>query len=434
MNTVRKFGTAILAAVMAVCCGCQNIDGNFGAEASSIEKSSSSTEAAFTVPQSISASDFAAEITYYGSRDISGAADLYAKNSGGSVRIIEPGSDYLGTLSEMILSDRSPDLCDKLDNTFPYLMSKNLYEDLTNYIDITSPQWAGYADVIEQYSFKGARYFYPTDIKVMPQFLIYVKPNFIQGGSFRDPEMQWLKDEWDWAELETSAMCVLNSGTTNADLMIYGKNVYDNFLAASGKKVFDHADGRFSCNLFGENSMRIYHFLTTYGSEVENDFDANNTVSRTVFLSGDEKDLAALRKSGLTVGAVPYPRCSDDAYYSKAVSEGFLVPKGAVNIQSAASFINCSRLSSASDEAIEKRNKELISSGLLRSDVEWLNSLRSSDKMTPILIDVNCLDDETNSAVQKILSLEERLTWEEMVEQNFPISEAGLEKINKITE
>lgn len=432
MNVTRKIASGILTAAIAVCCGCQNNNAVSGSDIIGSEKSSSSIEAAFTVPATLS--EVSAEITYYGSRDISGAAELYAKNSGGSVRIIEPGNDYIGGLSEMISADRSPDLCDKLENSFPLLMSQNFYEDLTNYIDITSPQWTAYADAVEQYSFKGARYFFPTNIKVMPQFLIYVKPTYIQGGYFRDPEMLWLKDEWVWSELENGAAGVLNGGMTGADFMIYGKNVFDNFLAASGEKVFGRAEGSFYCNLYGEKSMSTYHFLISYNSGFDDDFDADDAISRTVFLSGDETDLAVLRKSGLTVGAVPYPRCDDDAYYCKAESEGFLVPKGAANIQSAASFINCSRLLSASDEALEKRNKELIASGLLRSDVEWLNSLRNSDKMTPLLVDVNCFDDATNSAVQKFLAFEKGADWEEMVEQTSPVSDASLEKINRMME
>lgn len=432
---MRKICAAVLCIAAAFCCGCQSSSSYDSHTAYSAKTQSTVSEAAFTVPSNTASTVQSNEITYFGSRDISSAAELFAKNSGGTVMTEIAGSDYINVLSEKISADTSPDLCDKVDNTFPYLISKNLYEDLTNYIDITSPQWTELTDVIERYSFKGGRYFYPTTVKVMPQFLIYVKTTYIQCGNLPDPEKLWLNNEWTWSAFEQGANGILNNPASGADVLVCGSEVFDNFLASSGEPLFSQNGNRFFNGLSTENANLVSEFLSPYKLKHASVFYADGEIANTVFLSGDEKTLAALRKTDLTVGAVPYPRDENaDAYYCKAVSEGFLVPKGAKNIQSAASFINCSRIADASKEQREKNDKKLIESGLLRSDVEWLYSLRSSDKMTPLLVDENCFDDAANAAIKKILTYSGEEPWNDVLAECSPVIDSAIESINAVIE
>ena len=436
MTVFRKIVAVLLSAATVMCSGCSGST-NGGVNSTASEKISSTvSEAAFSLPQNVSQPERSNEVTYLGSKDISGISELYSKQSGGAVKIEKAGgSDYISVLSAKISADDSPDLCDKVDNTFPYLMSMNLYEDLTNYIDTTSPQWLELTDVIERYSFKGGRYFYPTTVTVMPQFLIYVKTKYIQYGNLPDPEKQWLKNEWTWDEFLQGAAGILNSEFGREYVLISGSEVFDNFLVSSGKPLFSYNGSRFVSGLPTENANRVFDFLSLYETKYENVINANDEIGVAVFLSGDESTLAELRKTDLTVGAVPYPRDANaDKYYCKAVAEGFLVPKGAKNIQSAASFINSSRIADASEEQQEKKDKKLIELGLLRSDVEWLNSMRSSEMMTPILVDSNCLDDPANKAAYNVLTYRGESSWFDVLAENMPAIDSAIDNINAIIE
>lgn len=436
MTVFRKIGAALLSTAAVLCCGCSGSPNESISSAASGKTSSTVSEPVFSFPQNVSQPERSNEVTYFGSKDISGISELYSKQSGGTVKIEQAGgSSYIDVLSKKISADDSPDLCDKVDNTFPYLMSMNLYEDLTNYIDTTSPQWLEFTDVIERYSFKGGRYFYPTTVRVMPQFLIYVKTQYIQCGNLPDPEKQWLKNEWTWSEFEQGAAGILDSEFGGAEILVCGSGVFDNFMAAAGRPLFSLNDNRFVNGLSTESAKRVFDFLSLYEVKYLVDINAVDEIERAVFLSGDENTLAELRKTDLTVGAVPYPRYENaDKYYCKAVAEGFLVPKGAKNIQSAASFINSSRIADASEEQQEKNDKKLIEIGLLRSDVEWLNSIRSSDMMTPILVDVDCFDDEANEAARKVLTYRGDGSWSEVLAENSPAIDSAIERINAIIE
>lgn len=395
----------------------------------------SSADAAFSVPENMPPLEQSGEITYFGNEDISKAAELFAKNSGGTVVSEKGGSDYLDVLSEKIGSDNSPDLCDKVDNTYPYLISLNLYEDLTNYIDITSPQWTELTDIIERYSFKGARYFYPSEITVMPQFLIYEKTNYVKYGNLPDPEKMWRTNEWTWEAFEQGAQAIITGSMGTVDTLLCGTGVFDSFLASEGVQLFSQNGNRYQNGLTVENAGMVFEFISPYKVSYSGSFNAVEEMSHTVFLSGDENTLAELRKSELTVGAVPYPRSENaDRYYCKAVSRGFLVPKGAKNIQSAASFINCTRIESTSEEHRAEVNRRLIESGLLRSDVEWLESLRSSPRIKPLIIDELCFDDDTNRALRDILTYSGTETWYDVVIEKSLIIEHAVDNINAVNE
>lgn len=439
MKIPRSVGAALLCAAAALFGGCGNtLSDNDRASASSSVNAQASAlaDAAFSVPENMPPEQ-SCEITYFGSADIGRAAELFAKNSGGTVISEKSGGNYLEELSEKISSDNSPDLCDKVDNTYPYLISMNLYEDLTNYIDITSPQWTELTDVIERYSFKGARYFYPSEITVMPQFLIYEKTNYVKYGNLTDPEKLWRTGEWTWDAFEQGAQTIISDPYGTADTLLCGAGVFDSFLASNGVQLFLYNGNRYQNGLTVENADNVRQFISPYKLTYADSFDAAKEMPHTVFLSGDEKTLAELRKSGLTVGAVPYPRSENaDTYYCKAVSRGFLVPKGAKNIQSAASFINCSRIESVSEEHRAEANRRLIESGLLRSDVEWLENLRGSARITPLLMDENCFDNDTNRALREVLTYSDsdmEMWYEDLAEKSM-IIEHAVDSINAVNE
>ena len=433
MRYSRRISAALLFGAAVLLCGCQSSSGGYSEPV--IERiQSSAADAPFSLTQSAPTASQTADIIYFGNSDISAAAELYTANSGGTVKVERAGTDYLSELSERINSDNSPDLCDKTDNSYPYLMSVNLYEDLTNYIDITSPQWVGVSDIIEQYSFRGGRYFYPTAVKVMPQLLLYDKSVFIQCGNVPDPEKLWLKGEWTWETFRQGAQRIMESPESTAALLVSGENIFDNFLAAAGTPLFPRTGSRFVNGFSSDSAARVNELLSAYEVSYSRVLDVEYEMSHAVFLSGDEQTLAKLRDTGIAVGAVPYPRDeSTGGYFCKAVTEGFLVPKGAKNIPGAASFINYSRVAAISSEQQQKEKKSLIESGLLRSDTEWLETLRGS-LSDPVIVGGECFDGDTNAAVRTILDNIGNNMWEETVAENSPAIDKALEKINAAAE
>ncbi len=305
-------------------------------------------------------------LTYLGRRDLksSDALSLYKKTfaadySESETLIREYCSEYrlADALSEKISSDRSPDLTDKLPNSYPYLMSKNYYEDLTQYLDRSAPQWEEYAPYIEYYSYNGNHFFYPETVTAAPRFLVYCKERFSTLG-ITDPEKLFYENKWTRTEFVSAArtFCGAMGGVG-----VYGDYITDGFISASGETVFAKSEnGQLVCNLNGAKITEVFDFLKNELSEKMNteNFTGYDKIinGRAAFLLIDDKGYEELLKidSGKTYGVVPIPRSDEsDIYYCAASCDGFLVPKGAKNVKGAACFINCGRITARQAEAEE---------------------------------------------------------------------------------
>lgn len=352
-------------------------------------------------------------LTYLGRRDLKGsdALLLYKKTfaadySESETLIREYCSEYrlADALSEKISSDRSPDLTDKLPNSYPYLMSKNYYEDLTKYLDRSAPQWEEYAPYIDYYSYNGNHFFYPETVTAAPRFLVYCKERFSLLG-ITDPEELFCENNWTRTEFINAAKTFCG---TMGGVGVYGDYITDGFISASGETVFSKSEnGQLVCNLNGAEITEVFDFLKNELSEnmLTEDFTGYDKIinGRAAFLLTDDKGYEELLTidSGKTYGVVPIPRNDEsDIYYCAASCDGFLVPKGAKNVKGAACFINCGRIAArqAKAEAEESVLGKMRENGLAAVPEEnycfdadanaavaaYLNSARNGDSSVDI--------------------------------------------------
>lgn len=336
-------------------------------------------------------------LTYLGRRDLksSEALSIYKKTfaadySESDMLIREYCSEYrlADALSEKISSDRSPDLTDKLPNSYPYLMSRNYYEDLTKYLDRSAPQWEEYAPYIDYYSYNGNHFFYPETVTAAPRFLVYCKERFSTLG-IPDPEKLFYENKWTRSEFVSAAktFCGAMGGVG-----IYGDFITDGFISASGETVFSKSEsGQLVCNLNGEKITEVFDFLQNELSKkmlTENFTGYDKIINgRAAFLLIDDESYEELLKidSGKTYGVVPIPRSDEsEVYFCAASCDGFLVPKGAKNIKGAACFINCGRIASRQNET---------------DDTENVLAKMRANGLTAVPEENYCFSSETNDAV-----------------------------------
>ena len=440
MRNIRKILAATLGCAVLLNCGCSNnpsVISNSSAEKTSYFDESS-TASAFEIPDNInkSASPY---LTYLGCREIgsSPALETYAGSVNADAALlitVERVSEeaYENRLSELINSDLSPDLTDKRKNTFPLLMSRNMYEDLTSYMDVSAPQWDTFRAYIDHYTFKGSNYFYPTSVTVSPELLVYDKMTFVQYN-IPDPEKLWEKDEWTWESFDECTELFRASLDSVND--IYGADISQNvFATMGGSLILRSENGKLSSGYTGELFAELENFFGHFSCNQENRNISALMDSFAVFMSADESIIGKLRRSEMNIGIVPYPKCSQTGkYIVKAVSDGFLVPKGAKNITGAASFINSSRIADAGEDGQKFRDKEMKQLGLLRSDSEWIGFIRGSDNMIPLLVDGQCLDSEANAAMNELLTALDNMYYGSYsIQSDLGVIDRDLERINAV--
>lgn len=423
----EKHITAIILTVTLLC-GC-NSSSTPSYMSSSEQLESSVTP--FDNPTVSSAPDVPF-ITYLGNEDFEGTRtlELYqnqnANDSGETpITYIHVGENGLeDTLTEMLASDNSPDLCVKTENCIPYLASKNIFEDLTDYIDVSAPQWSGYSDFIREFKFNNAQYFYPTEIIISPQFLIYDCDRLTALGT-DDPAALQEAGAWNIAALEK----ILKSAPT-----ITGENAADNLFAAYGITLISKNNANKYLFSDSEKIKNAYEFISA-NVQAPNGNTTQKLINGSVsFLSGSEDTLAEIRRNNANFNAkiVPYPPETHSANNYKATAVGYLVPLGAKNIKGAASFINCSRIAAAENE---KNNNFVNTAGLTSLDVDAINNMRSPNGKEPIVFDVFPLDPETNTALKGLYNdaIDSGNDWDELMLNYKPAIDKGLDRINSLS-
>ena len=422
----RRIIAAILAAFAALLCGCGANSDNQPSEKASVSEESS-----------LPFDDYFPEITpdtpaltYLGSRDLmcSEALKLYNKTFAADYKqsdilVREYCSEYriADVLSERIASGRSPDLTDKLPNSFPYLMSKNYYEDLTKYLDRSAPQWTEYTSYIDFYSYNGGHFFYPETVTVAPRFLVYSKERF-KALAIPDPETLYYDGKWTRDAFTEAArkFCAAMGGTG-----IYGDGITDGFISSEGETVFSKSEsGQLVCNLNGEKITKVFDYLEnvlSVGVRTEEFTGFDRIINgRSAFLMIDESGYNKLLEidSGQNYGVVPIPKADESgAHFCTASCEGFLVPKGAKNVKGAACFINCGRIAAAQNEA------GLPESVLTKMRANGLEAVPEENY---------CFDAKTNGAIKEYLALPLMSTEESYYSSSLSDIEAAVSEINSL--
>lgn len=337
-------------------------------------------------------------------------------------------------LSERIASDLSPDLCEKPDNAY-YLITKNMFEDLTKYIDTSAPQWQEYSEYLEAHKFNNGNYFYPTSIKQSPYFLVYNSDYYgFKVNGNKTPTELWREGKWDYKALSKiiSAGSVKISAkydsTADIDLLNVKSIPIENLLISSDLPLIDRgSDGKYFSNL---NSGEFLERISSIGSAISSTVHGMNNYQTNNFLSVNDKQLARIRSSGNDgyVGfnaekliIVPYPPSSDGRYYG--TTQGYLVPKRAKNIKAAASFINGSRIAARLSD---------FPDGLTDEDKEILTALREQSSLNMIESYRSYVDIETKRTVDKLWQYEDSFdTDKEAISQYEIMLTKALDELNQ---
>lgn len=463
MNYLKSSACVLCCAVFFSLCSCSDAPLNYAGETSESITSTDTNERAYSGLEQVELET--PVLNYLGrhdpSEEFTSAFELYRQTYASQYFDSENGYIYpdgsselivsrvvssgqlLDTLTAAIQSDASPDLVDREDNSYPYLMSKNIYEDLTAYMDMTAPQWVDLQEYIERYEYNGKHFYYPWDYNVSPQMLFYNRRLFFEYG-IADPLELWSEGEWTWdAFLEDCRRFVMMSGNEDA-IGVYGDNIADNFIASAGIMLIDRDEsGKLTNNFSAPEAERAAEWLREnlvltglaatdyvyYGDAVVDGLAAFRSAER--YVTADYLDNLADGE----IYFVPFPRDSEsEDYFYRADTFGYLVPKGAKNIQGACCFINSCRLSTANEQS-----SDFVDFSEYPEEVwEMMLRFRSPNDFNIVIDENYCLSDDGSEAVRNMLSeifddtSETEFSWADIVEKNNLIISLAIDEINAL--
>lgn len=388
-------------------------------------------------------------LTYFGYYDMRVAGDikpgvkLFEETYGGNIDYISCAWDErISKLQVMISSGDSPDLVDRETITFPHLMSKNVYEDLTGYIDISQPQWDGYEDLIERYTWNGCHYYYPFTVNALPDCLIYDAGRFRSLG-LDDPRDLYDSGNWTWETFE-QMMIDFMKADTDAIGGVYGL-VSNDIILTTGTPLITIENGQIINNVGSADVERAANYLMglrRQGLAVRGDGMWSNEPAplvkgKVAFLGVGQWKITDFCKNypEQDFQFVPYPRDpSAVAYYYNTSAFGYMVPKGSDNVEGAAAFIDIMR-KCQTDPELKAVVKTSIMNDKQYSDeqYEFLTSFEDIGKFDLVVDTYSGFNEDLTSLIDTMLTNlafeqgEDQKSWAQLKPENEGIIQGVLD-------
>ncbi len=386
---------------------------------------------------------------YYDMRtagDIKPAVKLFEETYGGTIDYLQCSwAERIEKLQVLISSGDSPDLVDKESETFPLLISKNVYEDLTDYIDLSLPQWQGMEELIEQHAWNGKHCYYPWFATALTDYVFYSRARLSEYG-ITTPKELYDSGEWDWNSFRDTMIKFVDSSDTDA-VGVYG-NLTTTFIATTGKPVIGIENGKITNNMRSPEIDRAMTFLgdiARQGLTAKREGMWGNEVEPLVngqacFLVYGQYQLDSFMKkyADIEVEFVPVPRDpSADKYYYASSTFGYLVPAGSKNIKGAAAFINMIRLCSTDPDLREEvKQSEMKKKKWTSDQIDYMSEFENIGNYSIVSDFSTGFDSDTATLISDMLidgaffPDSEKGSWTVQLESNINTIDTAIAVLN----
>ena len=466
MKNSQKIASAALAAVLIAtgsACGGSSRSSSVGEDSTTTSETTTTTVNTLDddIENPVDISEFVdtdaeqlenPNLRYIGYYDIRTAADvkpavkLFEETYGGKIDYEQcTWAERIDKLQVLIASGDSPDICLKEGESFPLLTSKNVYEDLTEYIDLSLPQWAGFEDLINQYEWKGKHVYYPWHASAFTEYIFYSKARFEELG-ITTPRELYDSNEWDWNTFrDTMKKFIDASGTANEVYGIYGLTLSDALICSTGTPLIGMKNGSLSDNMNSIAVDRAASFLEGLrrdGLTVAMDGywgDQNTPIveGKACFLSNGQYHLDDFMKKTpeVEIEFVPFPRDPEaDEYYYQSSDFGYLVPSGSQNVKGAAAFINMLRLCKIDpDLRKEVDESNTRGKGWTMEQIEFMKQFEDLENYHVVADFYGGLDGDSSQIMTDMLrnvTFDGEDTWTVLRDTNINVIDASIDAIN----
>ncbi len=280
------------------------------------------------------------------------------------------GAAYFETLGIKIAADDSPDLMTFEPLAFPYGVSKNMFESLDGKLNPDDAVWSDMRDLIDSYVYNNKHYYFPH--RIVTSFALNYNKKTIEDAGLKDPYEMYMNGEWTWDAWRQMMIDFCNQDDKN--IGFYATDtIINGFINTTGKVIIDALpDGTVVNNLQDADVTRAIEYMADLGrngllyptEHPHGDWVSPQIwapISNELLFLGMEPEwtyIAATEEIQNQKGVdndifdtvsdfafVPFPRDPEaDTYYQGSGSFGYMIPKGAKNMDGAIEFIMCNRL------------------------------------------------------------------------------------------
>lgn len=288
------------------------------------------------------------------------ALTLFEDHCGGKIEYIQTTyATKFDDLATAIIGDNAskPDIFPYHWLAFPYQVSKEMYQPITDLVDFDSPLWNGVKSTADQYVLDGEYYVAPLHMEASA-LIVYDKNNIEEIGA-EDPYELYLNGNWNWNTFRDIA--TQWSATSTEENQRYGFNGWYavQFVNQTGKTMVSLTDdGKFVNNTADPDIERAESFiynlakdglvLDTWKGSAK---DAFNT--GVLFYSMGEWAFTGNSGPGEedNWGVVPIPSDPNtDGKYTNGSASTYMWVKGSTANDAVKAWLNCNRIAETDEQ------------------------------------------------------------------------------------
>ena len=340
-------------------------------------------------------------------------------------------NDLTTRLAARVMSGDAPDVFEMPSGTSAWLVRKNYFQPVTNFVNPTDALMGDYLNdnIKPLVTYQGVQYAVP--LATQANLCIYYNKDMLADSELEDPMELYKQGKWTWDALYSYVKEL--TVTTNGVTQVYGLSMTDHmtqaFFASTGQDIVTmNADGTVSNNLRNSSLTEAADMIYKIGQishdpvtwEVSTNFPNGSVAMFTDYFPCAGNDaINAMRKAG-KVGVVPFPKESESSsYYSRAGCQLCFFCKGAQNCEAYAAWLYFrSYLEKNPSTAVtEARNKTYTDE--YGYDMDAVNLITSHDSScTPIYM---CGDQIPDFSAKTSLWNDVFTTpWSTLVEALYP--------------
>ena len=240
----------------------------------------------------------------------------------------------------------------------PWYIRKDLFQDISPYINMDDPLWKGLKDDTDRLNYKGVQYGVP-DGEPFNMYSILYHTDLIEAAGLEDPRELFYKGEWTWDKFYEYAE-VLTEYDAQGKVTVHGAALVSDFCIifwglSTGSDIITFAeDGTVQNNLSDPNWARsaafIYKLCTSgYMPGLQYDWGEDFINGKVAmgynqlwWSSSNEKLAQQFKDGGVSFAPTPKDPQSSDHYVYAWGTDSFIC-KGATNPEAAAAYLSVKR-------------------------------------------------------------------------------------------
>lgn len=348
------------------------------------------------------------------------------------------------------LSGSAPDLIKFRNQEFPNLITNDVVENVTEYLDFSNPLYADLKDAADAYAYKGEYYAFPSGEMYNNNYLYYWTSYFEDQG-LDTPMDLYENGEWTFSAMREMMKDLTIDEDRDGIIDIYGlvlHPIYSFSISGEDFVNYDAQTGLYSNNMRSPALAEYFDFLYNTGTAGDDTrlmsqediscFAAKNAV----MMLGERWVMAEYYDDIMEgrVGVAPAPKMdSTDEHYVQGRVDLYWIGKGCANLNGALAYLACERVIAQNPELAkelaERAGEEYIEwpEEYKEFRTTFMNDPERFTMLLPRYAGVGTWGDSDFG----FWDLSSRMTqfefpWQTIMEEHYPLLEESINQANGV--